>query len=68
MFHRDYGASLSYVNSQGTGGAVSPQILADTTIPTASEITIMAAQECDDGSCGYVRPGAVAYRKSFNLP
>ena len=26
----------------------------------------MTAHECgDDGSCGYVRPGAVAYRESL---
>ncbi|KAG0651197.1 Allergen Asp [Hyphodiscus hymeniophilus] len=60
-FDEYFGASLSYVNSAGTGGASSPQVLADVTIPSEHEVTIMTAQECKDGSCGYARPGAVAY-------
>lgn len=62
----NYGASLSHVNSNGTGGASSPQILADVMIPSDFEIAIMTAQECVGSSCGYVRPGAVAYRESPN--
>jgi hypothetical protein len=27
-------------------------------------VIVMLDQKCDDGDCGYVRPGAVAYRES----
>jgi len=59
-----FGASLAYVDRDGTGGSSSPQILADTTLPSDSEIVIMLGQECGNGDCGYVRPGAIAYRGS----
>ena len=28
------------------------------------EVIIMSDKSCDDGSCGYTRPGGVAYRKN----
>jgi hypothetical protein len=58
-----FGASLSYADRHGTGGAATPQILADTMIPSDAEVIVMLSQECSDGSCGYIRPGAVAHRK-----
>ena len=27
-----------------------------------TEVLIMTDQSCDDGGCGYTRPGGVAYR------
>ena len=29
-----------------------------------TEVIIMTDQSCDNGSCGYTRPGGVAYRKA----
>lgn len=57
------GASLSYLNAQGTGGSATPQILADATVPSGSEFAIMLGVKCDGDDCGYTRPGSVAYRK-----
>ncbi|KAJ8066048.1 hypothetical protein OCU04_005140 [Sclerotinia nivalis] len=62
VFNEAYGASLSFVDRNGTGGASSPQILADTTLPSDSEIIVMLDEECNN-DCGYVRPGSVAYRE-----
>lgn len=62
VFDNEFGASLVYANQQGTGGAATPQILADTTIPSDSEVIIMLGADCSDGSCGFTRPGTVAHR------
>ncbi|TGO30690.1 hypothetical protein BPAE_0004g01490 [Botrytis paeoniae] len=64
VFDEAYGASLSFVNSSGTGGASSPQVLADATLPSNEEIVVMLDEECNN-NCGYVRPGSVAYH-GFN--
>ncbi|KAI9047709.1 hypothetical protein LZ554_008419 [Drepanopeziza brunnea f. sp. 'monogermtubi'] len=61
VFDYHFGASQSYVNSKGTGGSASPEVLEDTIIPSSHEISIFTAEKCDK-NCGYVRPGAVAYR------
>ncbi|KUJ24321.1 uncharacterized protein LY89DRAFT_572863 [Mollisia scopiformis] len=61
VFDENFGASLAYVNSAGTGGAASSQILANAVIPSDSEVILMRGDECIDDSCGYVRPGSVAY-------
>ncbi|KAA8574864.1 hypothetical protein MFRU_002g04550 [Monilinia fructicola] len=65
VFDEVYGASLSFVNGSGTSGASSPQILADTTLPSDAEVVVMLDQECSNNDCGYVRPGSVAYH-GFN--
>ncbi|TAQ87470.1 hypothetical protein B7494_g4209 [Chlorociboria aeruginascens] len=57
----NFGASLAYANCDGTGGSSTPQILADTTIPSDAEVIVMLSQQCRENDCGYVRPGAVAY-------
>ncbi|ESZ98134.1 hypothetical protein SBOR_1513 [Sclerotinia borealis F-4128] len=64
VFDEAYGASLSFTDSSGTGGASSPQILADTTLPSDSEVIVMLDEECNN-DCGYVRPGSVSYH-GFN--
>lgn len=64
VFNDAYGASLSFVNSSGTGGASSPQILADAILPSNEEVVVMLDEECNN-DCGYVRPGSVAYH-GFN--
>jgi len=61
--HSVFGASVSYINSAANGGANSPQVLADQAIQSDKEVTVMLAQACTDGDCGFVRPGAVGYRK-----
>jgi hypothetical protein len=65
-----FGMSLSYVNSTGTGGASSPQKLADTIIPSTSEIAIMLGETCGANDCGYFQPGSVAYRefRDYHFP
>ena len=45
-------------------GAASPQILADTAIPSDTKVIVMLAQEFGESDCGYVRPGTVAHRES----
>ncbi|KAK0118145.1 target of Sbf [Cadophora gregata] len=62
VFDYTFGASLSYVNHEGTSGSPSAQILADTVIPSGNEIAIMTGEKCDKHSCGYSRPGSVSYR------
>lgn len=62
-----FGASLAFSNKKGTGGASAPQILADTTIPSDAEVVVMLGKACEKGTCGFVRPGSVAYRM-FDTP
>ena len=57
-----FGASLSYASSDGISGASSSQVLSNTTIKDDAEIIILSDKSCDDGGCGYARPGGVAYR------
>ena len=59
-----FGTSLSYASSNGQSGAASPQILSNAMIEDDTEVIIMTDQSCDAGSCGYTRPGGVAYRGS----
>lgn len=63
VFDYTFGASLSYASSDACTGSSSPQVLADTTLLSGSEVVIMTDSECggDDGDCGYTRPGTVAY-------
>lgn len=56
-----FGNTLSYVDSTGTSGTSSPQVLSNATIPSAKEVAIFSDQPCDE-SCGYVQPGSVAYK------
>ena len=66
------GNSLSYVNAQCTGGAASPEILADQCLKSNQEFAIFSDIPCDgncaDGeaasSCGACRPGIPALSKS----
>ncbi|KAG8527097.1 uncharacterized protein KY384_008526 [Bacidia gigantensis] len=56
-----FGASLSYASADGQSGAGSPQTLQNAMIEDDAEIVIMSDESCDDGGCGYVRAGGVAY-------
>lgn len=60
-FDSNYGNSLSYLNSEGNGGASSPSVLKDKLIGSNEEFAIMTDKECSGDDCGYVRPGTVAY-------
>ena len=62
-----FGASLSYASSDGKSGSSSSQTLAQNLIGDDTEIIILSDQPCTKGSCGYTRPGGVAYR-AFYLP
>lgn len=61
--HNSFGTSLSYASSDGQSGAASPQVLSNAMIEDDTEVIIMTDQSCDDGGCGYTRPGGVAHRK-----
>lgn len=62
IFDNVFGNSLSYLNSQGTGGSASSAVLADALVGSNKEFAIFTDNECVEGdSCGYVRPGSVAY-------
>ncbi|GAB7354707.1 hypothetical protein MBLNU459_g5124t1 [Dothideomycetes sp. NU459] len=61
VFDYKFGNSLSYSSDDGTAGASSPQVLADTQLDSNVEVVIMSDKECSGSDCGYVRPGTVAY-------
>lgn len=61
VFDNVYGMSLAYLNSDGTRGAASPSVLADTLIPSNTEFAIFTDKLCSGGDCGFTRPGGVAY-------
>ncbi|KAL8714794.1 MAG: hypothetical protein Q9220_001307 [cf. Caloplaca sp. 1 TL-2023] len=56
-----FGASLSYASSDGKSAAASPQTLQNKMIEDDFEMIVMSNKTCDGGSCGYTRPGGVAY-------
>lgn len=59
-----WGNSLSYASADGKSAASSPQILANTLLPDMNEFAIFTSKPCNDNftsSCGFYRPGAVAY-------
>lgn len=60
-----FGNSLSYCNSDASGGASKATALEETTIDSNVEYLIMSGVECGDDSelsdCGYYRDGTVAY-------
>ncbi|KAL8803925.1 MAG: hypothetical protein Q9182_002892 [Xanthomendoza sp. 2 TL-2023] len=56
-----FGASLSYASPDGKSAAASAQTLGNKMIEDDVEIIVMSNKTCDGGSCGYTRPGGVAY-------
>ena len=60
-----FGASLSYASHDGVSGVETPQILSNEMLKDNTEIVIMSDRSCDDGGCGYTRPGGLAYRESI---
>ncbi|RDL42493.1 uncharacterized protein BP5553_02472 [Venustampulla echinocandica] len=61
VFDFNWGSSLAYSNSKGSGGASGPEILDDVVIRSANEVIVMLNKKCENGDCGYTRPGGVAY-------
>lgn len=61
VFDSNFGNSLSYLGADGISGSESAQILGDKLIGSNQEFAIMTDKECTGDSCGYVRPGTVAY-------
>ncbi|KAK2810865.1 hypothetical protein FQN49_008504 [Arthroderma sp. PD_2] len=62
-----FGCALSYAAENIFGIATSPSVPKDKMIPDGKEIVIMTDKKCEGDSCGYSRPGAVAYRM-FHSP
>ncbi|KAL6450594.1 TOS1 Protein TOS1 [Candida maltosa Xu316] len=57
-----FGNSLSFANSDNSGGSSSAVALGDVTLKSNSEFIIMSGSPCSSGSgCGYYRSGSVAY-------
>ena len=63
-----FGASLSYASSDGKSAAASPQTLANKMIEDNVEVIVMSDKNCEDGGCGYTRPGGVNYREYWIAP
>lgn len=60
-FDTCFGNSLSYVTSDLQGPCESPEVLAKQLVPSNNEFVIASAASCEDGGCGYVRPGTQAH-------
>lgn len=60
-FDFQFGNSLSYAGSDGVSAASSPQVLSETTVGSNHEFIIFSGDKCQGDSCGYYRPGTVAY-------
>ncbi|KAL9023312.1 MAG: hypothetical protein Q9196_007282, partial [Gyalolechia fulgens] len=56
-----FGASLSYASPDGKSAAASPQTLQNQMIEDDVEVIVMSNRSCEGDSCGYTRPGGVAY-------
>ncbi|CAO1598210.1 target of Sbf [Xanthoria calcicola] len=56
-----FGASLSFASPDGKSAAASAQTLGNNMIEDDVEIIVMSDKTCEGDSCGYTRPGGVAY-------
>ncbi|KAI9680118.1 MAG: target of Sbf [Caeruleum heppii] len=57
----DYSENLQFVSADGLSTSASPQTLQDTTIPSNKELLFFTDKECQNGDCGFVRPGSEAF-------
>ena len=62
-FEYSFGASLSYATTDGKSGSKSPETLHDAMIDDDVEVILMSNRSCQDGGCGFARPGGVNFRK-----
>lgn len=56
-----FGNSLSFANSDATGGSSTPQALGDVTVASNNEYVIFSGSQCSGSDCGYYRSGTPAY-------
>jgi len=56
-----FGNSLSYANSDNSGGSSSAVALEEVTIGSNTEFVVMSGEKCSGNSCGYYREGTVAH-------
>lgn len=62
VWSANFGNSLSYANSDNSGGSSTPVALGETTIKSGEEFIIFSGSKCGSSSdCGYYRDGTVAY-------
>ena len=61
VWSSNFGNSLSYANSDNSGGSSSPVALEEVTIGSNTEFVVMSGQKCSGDSCGYYRSGTVAH-------
>lgn len=60
VWSSSFGNSLSYANSDASGGSSSAVALEEVTVASDVEFIIFSGSECD-GDCGYYRSGIPAY-------
>ncbi|KAF0277004.1 hypothetical protein D499_0Z00460 [Hanseniaspora uvarum DSM 2768] len=56
-----FGNSLSYANSDASGGSSSSVALSDTTVESNVEFVVFSGTECSGNDCGYYRSDIPAY-------
>lgn len=64
VWSSSFGNSLSYCNSDASGGSSTPVVLEETTLDSNTEFVIFSGSKCggeNDGDCGYYRKGTPAY-------
>jgi len=61
VFDMTFGNSLGYASADGQACSAGPEILDDVLIPSNNEVILFSGKKCEAGSCGYTRPGTVAY-------
>ncbi|KAL7271057.1 target of Sbf [Rhizina undulata] len=61
VFDNCFGNSISYANSQMSGGSSQSEILEDIFIKSDNEFIIFSDQKCSGDDCGYYQPGIPAY-------
>ncbi|CCX33368.1 Similar to Protein TOS1; acc. no. P38288 [Pyronema omphalodes CBS 100304] len=61
VFDHCWGNSLSYMSSDCSDGASSPQVLNDMTIQSRTEFIVMSDRKCSGSDCGYYLNGIPAY-------
>lgn len=61
VWSSSFGNSLSYANSDASGGSSKAVALSETTIDSNVEYIIMSGSKCSGDSCGFYREGIPAY-------
>lgn len=61
VWSANFGNSLSYANSDASGGSSKAVALKETTVDSDVEFMIFSGDECGDSDCGFYRDGIPAY-------